>query len=192
MTVGSDAGEINARLNVRRHSRFDKIIYSLLTSSLLTLAGASVILGGCSKPPPPPRPPPPTIISLQISATADVNATPESAGAPVVVRIYQLASRSSFESAEFFPLYHADAATLGPDLLKKDEFLLVPGGKKSLTLMPDAPVRAVGIFAAYADFQNVQWRAAADIPAHQTTEIKVTADRPGLKLDAKSDKPAAP
>jgi type VI secretion system protein VasD len=181
MTMCSAAGETNQDRNLRRCVK--------TTSAPRTLAGAVLILAACSKSPPPP---PPTIVSLQISAAADVNVTPEGAGAPVDIRIYQLASRSSFESAEFFPLYHSGATTLGPDLIKQDEFLIVPGSSKSLTLMPDPPVRAVGVFAAYADFQNVTWRAAADIPAHQTTKITVTADRTGIKLDAKSDKPAGP
>lgn len=147
------------------------------------LSGALVALAGCSKPPPP-APAPPTAISLRISAAADTNADASGQGAPVAIRVYQLKARSAFDGAEFFPLYHTDTAALGGDLVKKDEFLLIPDTTRSLTLMPDAGVQALGVFAAYADFQQVSWRASTDIPAHQTTMIAVTADRSGLRLTA--------
>jgi type VI secretion system protein VasD len=155
------------------------------------LAVAAVLLAaGCSSGPPPP--PPPTVVNLQISAALDTNLTPDGQGAPVLTRIYQLGSKSAFDSAEFFPLYKTDAATLGPDLIKKEEFLLIPGGSKATSLTPTEVVHAVGVFGAFADFQNVTWRASADVPAHQTTTITVTMERAGVKLVAKSVKPAAP
>ena len=129
----------------------------------------------------------PTIANVRISAAGDVNATPEGQGAPVVIRIYQLASKSAFEGAEFRRLYNADTNTLGGDLIKKDELLLfqVPA---VLTLMPSEAVH-VGVFAAYRDFQNATWRADSDLPAHQTTAIAVTAERDRIKLAAAPGKP---
>ena len=155
------------------------------------IVGMLLVLAGCSSPAPPP-PAPPTVVGLQVSATANVNTTPEGQGAPVAVRIYQLGSKSGFEGAEFYPLYKTDAATLGADLVKKDEWLLTPGASKSVTLMPTDPVHAIGVFAAYRDFQNVTWRAATDVAAHRTTRITVTADRTGIKLVASIDKPTGP
>jgi len=154
------------------------------------IGSAVVALSGCSKPPP--APPLATVYSLQISATGDANPTPQGQGAPVAIRVYQLSARSAFEGAEFYQLYHADAATLGADLVKKDEFLLIPITDRSFTVTPDASVHAIGVFAAYADFQHAVWRATADLPAHQMTKITVTADRSGLKLASQSDKPASP
>lgn len=144
-----------------------------------------VLASSCSPPPPPP-----TVVNVQASATAVANATPQGQGAPVIIRLYQLASKSAFEGAEFYPIFNRDSATLGQDLVKKDEFLLAPGTSKSITLMPADNVHAIGVFAAYRDFQNVTWRADADIPAHQTTTVTITADRGGIKLQAASAKPA--
>ena len=92
-------------------------------------------IAGCSPPPPAP----PTLVNVQVSATAAANPTSAGQGAPVAVRIYQLASRSAFEQAEFFPLFNADAATLGPDLVKKDEFLLAPGQQQIRHLAAGRP-----------------------------------------------------
>lgn len=157
------------------------------------LALAMLLLAAnCSGPPPPPPPPPPTLVKVEVSAAMNANLTPEGQGAPVATKVYQLASKSTFDGAEFFALYKTDTATLGPDLIKKDEFLLVPGEAKSLSFTPADTVNAIGIFAAYRDFQNVKWHASADIPAHQTTTLTVTADSTGIKLVAKSEKPEKP
>jgi type VI secretion system protein VasD len=152
----------------------------LLTAMLLTIAT------GCSGPPPPP---PPTVVKAEVTAAMNVNLTPDGQGAPVETRVYQLGTKTVFDGAEFFPLYKADTATLGPDFVKKDQFLLIPGGAKTLTLSPPDTVHAIGVFAAYRDFANSKWRASVEIPAHQTTTITITMDNAGIKLDAKSVKP---
>jgi type VI secretion system protein VasD len=108
----------------------------------------------------------------------------------VIVRVYQLGSKAAFEQAEFYPLYNTDAAALGPDLVKKEEWLVTPGSSKSTTFSPGDSVRAVGVFGAYSDFQNATWRATADIPPHQTTKLAVTADRGGIRLTVTREEPA--
>ncbi len=132
----------------------------------------------------PAAPPPPTIVYVQLVATSDVNGS-----APVVVRVYQLASKSGFEGAEFFPLYKSDAATLGSDLIKKDEVLLAPGATKTLMLTPTDPVKAIGIFAAYAGFQTATWRGDADVPPNKTTTITATIGATAVKVSAAPGKP---
>lgn len=175
-------------------SRFVKRLRSAKPARAGALfVGVLVVATGCSKPPPPPPPPPPPAsVSLQISAGADANATPQGEGAPVVIRIYQLNVTSAFDGAEFYQLYHADAATLGTDMIKQQELLLSPGASKTLVISPPETVHSIGVFAAYADFQNATWRATADVPAHQATKMIVTADRAGIKLTSTSVKSAAP
>lgn len=143
-----------------------------------------LVLAGCSAPPPPP-----TQVDLTLSAATDVNPTASGQAAPVVVRVYQLASTSGFDGAEFFPLFNQDQAVLKTDLVKKDEFLLSPGQKKTTTLMPNDQVTALGIFAAYRDFQNAKWRATVPVPAHKTTTVTVTIGHDGVVAKAE---PAAP
>ncbi len=156
----------------------------------ITAAALLLLAAACAKDPPPP--PPPTIVNVKVSGTAAVNATPNGVGAPVAIRVYQLGSSIAFDREEFFRIYKEDAATMGPDLLKKDEFLLIPGATKTLTLKPMDPVHNIGVFAAYGDFQHVIWRASTEIPAHKTTDITVTADKPGIKLEAAPGKTAGP
>lgn len=144
-------------------------------------ASVLALLAGCAAPPPPP---PPTVVNVTMQAASNVNPSPTGQGAPLALRIYQLGSQAGFVGAEFFPLYNSDAATLGADLVKRDDFILAPGQSKSTTLTPRDDVKAVGVFAAYRNFQGATWRAAADIPPHRTTDITVVAGQNGITLKA--------
>lgn len=144
------------------------------------VAGLGILLQatGCAAPPPAPLPP--TLATVELSASRDANATASGQGAPVVVRVYQLASAAAFEKAEFFRLLNSDAATLGPDMIKKEEFLLAPGAKRTTTLtLPDS-VKAIGLFGAFREFQGVTWRATVSPPPNKTTPVAVTVNASGL------------
>ena len=153
------------------------------TQFVLGVVAVMLMLEGCGgAPPPPPPPPPPTVAELKLVATSDVNPTTSGAGAPLVVRVYQLGSTAAFEKAEFFQLFQNDAATLGADLIKKEEYRLAPGETKTETLKPPDSVHAIGVFGAYRAFQDVPWRVSAPVPPQKTTEIAVTAGADGLHL----------
>ncbi len=147
---------------------------------------ALALLAGCGGPPPPP---PPTMVKAAIAASADANADAGGAGAPVALRIYQLVSPTGFSGAQFFPLFDKDAATLKDDLVKRDDILLAPGQSRDLTLMPEDRAHAVGVFAAYRDYEHVTWHVAVDIPAHQTSTLTIAATKAGISADIR---PAAP
>jgi type VI secretion system protein VasD len=141
------------------------------------ILGVLTAVAACSAPPPPP-----TVVQLTLTATPDVNPSPSGQGAPLVVRVYQLGSTSAFTGAEFFPLFNQDQATLGTDLVKRDELTLVPGQTRTLTLTPTEQVKSIGVFAAYRDFQHATWRGSADVPPHQTTKVTVQAAGDGISV----------
>lgn len=148
------------------------------------------VLAGCAAPPPPA--PPPTVVDLSLSATPDVNPDASGQGAPVMVRVYQLGSSASFSSAEFFQLFNQDQATLKTDLIKQDAYLLAPGQSKSVTLEPTDQVKSVGLFAAFRNYAQANWRASVDIPPHQTTKITVVCGRDGLTVKSEIVPPPKP
>jgi type VI secretion system protein VasD len=131
------------------------------------------------------------VVNLTISASADVNPGPDGHGAPVTLRLYQLASASGFGNAEFFALYHADAATLGSDIAKRDDIILAPSQTVKKMLTPRDDVKSLGVFAGYRDFQAASWRASTDIPPHQTTNVTITAGAAGIVLKAATLPPPA-
>lgn len=156
----------------------------VLVACLALLAG----LAGCGAPPPPP--PPPTVLEVKLSAAPDSNRNAGGEGTPVTVRIYQLGSPAGFEGAEFYRLYRQDAATLGSDLVKRDEYLMAPGSSRQVTLRPPEPVRALGVFAAYRDYGNATWRAVEAVPPNKTTEVTITVGPTGVTMAAKPGAPA--
>ncbi len=136
------------------------------------------LLAGCGGPPPKP----PTVVELTLAADPGVNPTQEGKPAPVLVRVYQLASAAGFEKAEFFPLMNADTATLGQDLVKKDEYLLTPGQKKTETLKPSDRVTAIGVFAAFRQLGSKTWRVTAPVKPNLTTPMTVEVGTAGLAI----------
>jgi type VI secretion system protein VasD len=152
-----------------------------------TLWAALALVAGCGGP----APPPPTIINATISASADANASASGAGSPVAVRIYQLVSPAAFTGAQFFPLFDKDAATLKDDLVKRDDLLLAPDQSRSLTLQPEDRAHAVGVFAAYRDYEHVDWHVVADIAAHQTSTLTVMVTKAGVTAKMQPAKPAS-
>jgi type VI secretion system protein VasD len=120
------------------------------------------------------------VAQVKLTASADVNPTASGAGAPVVVRVYQLGSSAGFDKAEFFPLLNTDAATLGQDLVKRDEYLMTPGTTKEAALTVPDTVKAIGVFAAYRNFRTETWRATVPLPPHKTTPVTISLTATGL------------
>ena len=129
-------------------------------------------LAGCGGPPPPP---PPTLIDVAFSADAASNG-----GAPLGIRIYQLASPAAFDGAQFFPLFNGDAAVLKDDLVKRDDLILAPGQSKTQALAPADRVKAIGIFASYRNYESLTWRTLTPVPANQKSLLTITSGASGL------------
>lgn len=157
----------------------------------LTAAMAGVLaalLSGCGGAPPPL---PPTVVNAALAAAPDVNASKGGVGAPIAVRVYQLGTATAFKGSTFFPLFEKDAATLKDDLVKREDLLLGPGQSKALVLMPDERVHAIGVFAAYRDYEHAEWHTTVDVPAHQTSKLAITVQRAGVEATITPDKPPA-
>ena len=129
------------------------------------------ILSGCGGPPPPP----PTLVSVTLTAEPRSNG-----GAPLSVRVYQLASPAAFEAAQFFPLYNGDAVLLKDDLVKRDEVLLAPGQSKTLALKPSDKTTTIGVVGAYRDYETLTWRTVTPVPPHQSSVLTVVSSMAGL------------
>lgn len=154
---------------------------------VLTLIFFNLLLQGCASTPPPEPPPPPTIVNLQIESAADINPDGFGKASPVMLRIYELRETSAFGSADFFALFDKEQATLAADLARKQELLLKPGDSKTLSIEPGADVRNLGFFAAFRQLDTAQWRAVAEVGAHQTRTFTVK-----LKGNQLSVQPAEP
>jgi type VI secretion system protein VasD len=149
--------------------------------TVMRFAGLLGLLAGVSACAPPP-PPPPTVVNLTLKGAADVNPTESGVAAPVQLRVYQLTSTAAFNGAEFFALLDRDAATLGDQLVRREDFLLAPNETRTSTLNPEARVTALGVFIGARSIDGVTWRGTWAVPPNKTSAITVTAARAGVTL----------
>lgn len=118
-------------------------------------------------PPPPPKPVlviPDRELQLTIRAGNQLNPDSQDRPSPVVVRLYLLRAEISFAAADFFSLYERDAATLGADLLAREEVQLRPGRSVAITRSFPHDARFLGVVAAFRDIERSSWRALSSLP----------------------------
>ena len=136
---------------------------------------AALTISGCGlfkkKPKPPPEP---TYVTLNFEASGDINRNISGSASPVVLRIYQLKSYTTFEKADFFSLFEEDDQLLGKDLLDKEEILLKPHEKKTVFFEPSEETEAIGLFAVFREYKEAQWKASVGIRKNKTNVIDVT------------------
>jgi len=155
------------------------------TSRSITLIFAllmTAVISGCFKKDPPPTPA--TIINAEVLATDDINPDGEGRSSPIVVRMYELKSLGTFNTIEFFPLYNEEAATLGDDLVYREEFSLIPGGKKLYTRTPAEDTQYLAVIAAFRKIDQATWKAAVPIPAERVTNLIIQLDRLSVSIRA--------
>ncbi len=140
-------------------------------------------------PPPPPPPPPPTQVRPQpvpllgtISAAADLNPSATQRPSPLVLRIYELRSDTAFSKADFIALYQAEQATLGADLVLKDEFVLTPGESRAYQRTLSIETRYLAVFGAYRNVERAVWRAIAAVPPGRTLKLAIRAESQALSM----------
>ena len=93
------------------------------------------------------------------------------------MRVYQLASTPAFEARSSSSCSARTRRCSKTDLVKKDEYILSPGQTKTTTLMPTDQVTALGIFAAYRNFQARQMARHRADPRPQDHHRQVASRR---------------
>ncbi len=144
----------------------------------------ALLLAACGTPPPPP---PPVVTTLQMSvvAAADVNPDARKRPSPVVVRVYALKSAAAFDSADFFSLFDKDTATLGADLVQKEEFLMTPGQQKAFPFKFEPEVKVIAVMAAFRDLENARWRAVQVLNVGKSLELTAKLSGSQILMDYK-------
>jgi type VI secretion system protein VasD len=154
------------------------------------LLGAATV--SCGKTPPPQIPMPavtviaPSVVktkaTITIQATPGVNPNEDGRPSPIVVRLYQLQADEGFKGADFAKLNASDQATLGPDLIRRDEYTLTPGALRQVEVELPEQARALCAMAAFQRLDTV-WRACANLPATLVAitieDTRITVTIPG-------------
>ena len=156
----------------RQVGRTRRSTLSVLTAGLVMALALPALLA-CVTPPPPP----PTRVQLTVQASPEAN--PDAAGrpSPVVVRVYELTSASTFEIGDFFQLFEQPEATLGAELRGTADIVVAPGGQQTLSRQLSDDTRYLGILANFRDIDQALWRDGVIVPANQTTPVVVRVGR---------------
>jgi type VI secretion system protein VasD len=145
------------------------------------VAGAGALSGcGMLSKAPPAAPAPaaarPGALAINIAASAGINPNANNRPSPVVVRLYELKASAQFESADFLSLFDKDQATLGADVVTRDEFVLAPGEKKAIAKPLSADTKFIGVLAAFRDLERARWRAVAAVLPNKNNVIAINLD----------------
>lgn len=127
----------------------------------------------------------PPVVEATITTASDLNPDASGKATPVVFRFYELKAIGSFNAADFFSLYDQDAEILGPDMLAREEWTLVPGETREMTRELNIETRYFGVVAAYRDLDNSVWRASIETPIDETIEVIISIDRLSVKISHK-------
>ncbi|WP_245825482.1 type VI secretion system lipoprotein TssJ [Pseudocolwellia agarivorans] len=104
--------------------------------------------------------PPSTDLTFNVSE--DINPDKSGRASPVVVKVFELSSRTIFDTQDFFTLYESPEKILGPDLLKKDELELQPEQLKEHKMVLNKNTRYIGFVVAYRNIDGSRWRAVVE------------------------------
>lgn len=96
-----------------------------------------------------------TDLKVVFNSTRFVNPDENEKSSPVFVRMYELASLSTIQSARFIDLYEDDKKTLAGDFITRHELQrFVPGESRTETFVLDENTRFVAFFAEFYDYKD--------------------------------------
>ena len=149
-------------------------------SKAVVLICLAVILAACGKSP--------TLISAALQATTSINPDARNRPSPVVIRVYELKTPAVFESADFFSLFDKDQATLGADMVAREEFTMRPGDSKNINreLKPDT--RFIAVFAGFREVEKSTWRAVMPLTIGQKNTVQISLDARAVSLSTVAKK----
>jgi type VI secretion system protein VasD len=121
----------------------------------------------------------PTPVTGTIQGASELNPSVSQRPSPLLLRVYELKSPTAFNQADFMALYQADQATLGGDLIAREEIMLAPGEIRPYrkTLTPET--KFIGVVAAYRNLEQATWRTIVPVTvvkAGQPQKLMIRAD----------------
>ena len=136
------------------------------------------LLAGCAAP----------SLKFGVSSTADINRNEYGEPLAVVVRIYQLKDRRSFESASFEELWKQDFQVLGNDLVMKEEVTMDPAYQRHIELPRHDQAEYLAAMAVYRQPEGESWRDVDKMPGNFITrrfdrKVRITLEKNRLILD---------
>lgn len=126
-------------------------------------------------------------LTVQITASSDVNPDLQSRPSPVVLHLLELSSIDEFNRASFFELTENAAAVLGGDMLSKTEIILTPGSSRESILDLGEGVAYIGLVVGYRDIDNARWRLSHELVPGNTGSIVVNIGKQHVSITDSAD-----
>ncbi|HUD32911.1 MAG TPA: type VI secretion system lipoprotein TssJ [Variovorax sp.] len=156
----------------------------LVPRRAFALGGASLALAACGAKPL--LAPKPRVLTIDVLAAASLNPSASGRPSPVVVRIYELKAAAPFESADFVMLFDKDQATLGGDVVARDEFVLGPRESTAIRRDLTADSKFIAVMAAFRDLERAKWRAVVPVVAGQDNALSVRLETSTVSIVRRS------
>jgi type VI secretion system protein VasD len=131
--------------------------------------------------------PDPTVIEAKAEASAQVNPDARKRPSPVVVRVYELKSRTQFDATDFISLFERDKDVLGGDLVARDEFVMRPGESKDIKKQPAPETKFLAVLVGFRDLEKSRSRAVIAVEPNKTNRWLIKIDPLAVAIQ-----PAAP
>lgn len=118
------------------------------------------------------------ILHLDFTPRAALNVDGEQTPLAVMVRVYQLKDRKSFDAADYRTLLNNADTVLKSDLLNSREVLVMPGGDVTLDVPLEENAKFIAIVGLFnrPDVKNGKWRlvmAREDLDADKPRTVEL-------------------
>lgn len=123
-----------------------------------------------------------TSVEGKISAATTLNADVRSRPSPIVMRVYELAARNAFDTADFVSLYERDKETLAADLVSREEIVLQPGESRDWKKKLAPATKFVAVLAAYREIERANWRAVQPVKQAAVNKLSIRAEDLTIRL----------
>ncbi|OIN25659.1 type VI secretion system lipoprotein TssJ [Vibrio barjaei] len=149
--------------------------FSMLPSTLLVLS-----ITACSSDPVPVT----TAYSMTVNADDTINKYQSDSANPVVVRLYQLASKESFEQSSFITLYNTDHQALGSSLVVKQVLpSVMPDSNQTISLDINKNTQYIAALVEYANYRESNGKAVTAVPTDGESSIALRLSGLNVELD---------
>lgn len=104
-------------------------------------------------------------LDLHIDAAEPINSDASGRSSPIQVWIYELKAVNGFNNLDYFSLTQAEGKSpIEADILVKDEFILRPGDKQTISRDINPDTKFIGVIAGYRDLTRSVWRTNVQMP----------------------------
>lgn len=163
---------------MKRHLRLPMPTRRLFTRNLLILPGLAA-LGGCGGTPSVKT----NSLEFTIEADQEINLNANGEPSPILLRAYELKTKSAFEQASFFELLDGDTTKLGADLVAKREFEIKPGDKSTFTRDSPTDAKHIGVIAGFRQIEAATWRSVVDIVQDRNNSFVIQVTSLAVKIE---------